>query len=212
LPSPPGSFAVARDKWRRLLCKLTRLDQAEALADGFEGMTSYDRARLEEIGFGCILAVLGALALTKPNITPNTAILYWLVFVVLTGVSIDPEAFDSVRDLAAYCSIPSGALIVTLIFRGALSFIAGAAFITVASISPMPADTGSIIKLAILYLFIFFATVPGILAGCFSRRILHQIVSGVWNAKTAKVKTLEKNIIIGLRIVSLLFGALLAFG
>jgi len=36
----------------------------------------------------------------------------------------------------------------------------------------MPADSGSMIKLAILYLFIFFATVPGILAGCFSRRIL----------------------------------------
>jgi hypothetical protein len=167
--------------------------------------------RLDGIAFACILSVPFALALTKPAINANTAILYWVIFVVLAGISINPEFFKSLGELVRYCLIPALSLVLVLSFRGALDYISGAALLTVGTFSSVPANAEWVMKIGFLYAFIFIVTAPAISMASLARRIFLSLGTDIWNAKPAKVKALESNIVIILRILSMLLAAFLAF-
>lgn len=163
------------------------------------------------IAFASILAVPFALSLMKAHIDPSTAILYWLVFVVLAGISVDAEHFQSLRELGGYCFIPGLVLVLVMTFRGALDYISQAALLTVGTFSSVPNDAAWRVKIGLLYLFVFVATGPAIGMASLARPLFLSVGTSVWNAEPAKVKVLEKNIVAILRIVGLLVAGVIAF-
>jgi len=167
----------------------------------------------EGIATASILAVPGAVCLMKTRIDPNTAILYWLLFVVLAGICIDPQELevDGFRELVGWCFLPSLALVLVLSFRGALDYIFKAAVLTVASVHPIPRDAPWIIRIGGLYLFIFLATAPAVAIASLARPMFLSVGTALWKAEPEKVETLERNIVVILRILALLIGALMAF-
>lgn len=148
--------------------------------------THRESSKVPGIAFGCLLSLPCALALTRAGISPAPAILYWLVFVVLSGLSMDARLFDSVSELLGFAFIPSLTLIITLSFRGALSWISGAAYLVVASIDPVRPNEASIIKIGLLYAFIFVVTAPGIVMASLSRRPTVDLAKAVWQTNRRK--------------------------
>ena len=166
--------------------------------------------RLEGIAFACVLSVLCAVALTKPDIDPSKGMLYWLVFTVFCGLSIDPARYPSLGKLAGYCVLPAGTLVLALCFRGALDIIDGGLG-TVASVGSHEMNAICMLKVGSLYILIFIFTGPAITMASLSRGVLLRVSSAIWETNPEKVKALEKTVIIGLNIISILFGAVLAF-
>lgn len=83
--------------------------------------------RIEGPAFGCIVATICALAMTQISGNNQIALALsdWLIFVVVTGLFINPLYYSSLRELFIYCMVPAGWLTLVWLSHPTLSVIWG---------------------------------------------------------------------------------------
>lgn len=126
-------------------------------------MTEEELKRWEGPAFACLVATLCALAIAKIQ-DPWVGVTYWLVFVVVSGLFIDPLCYRSTKQFFTYCMLPTGWLIFVWIALPILTVIWGG-----------PINMDLVRSLAMLLPFVFIATAIGIPLGSLAKRPIIQV-------------------------------------
>lgn len=153
-------------------------------------MTNDELHRWQGIAFSCFLAAFCALAIAKVA-AAETGIIYWLLFIIASGLVIDPTVFSSKKQLLFFCALPGFCLILVYITLPLLGLLFGGVF-----------DRTYTIRLIVLLFFIFAITLPALFLGSLARSPIIEI----FTTDLDEIEKIEKI----LKAIGGIMGAILA--
>lgn len=146
----------------------------------------------EGLAFAIILSVLGAIASSNADLTPNENILSWLVFIIASGIFMNTKRVS--RRIKFFSS-----------FIPAASFIASMLFIFYSQKNPFfgsGISSNEPITVAIWSVIIFLATAIGVFVSINAAKIIITLIKLILGLSSERLTTVEKKINTILRIIT----------
>jgi uncharacterized transporter YbjL len=175
---------------------------------------SEENSYLANVAFGCLIAIVSGLVLTRANINPDNGIYVWLLFVVCIGLAFSADIKSEETKVGQGALIISAAMLLTLTFKGALQWIFAGVMVNVASIGPMSPESlkhqDILAKYCVFYVIIFLFTIPAIIAAIYARNILLFFTRKLINTDISKFEKIEKLINYTIKIIALIIGTVFA--
>jgi hypothetical protein len=132
----------------------------------------------------CILAVLGAIAITKPDLTQNEGILRWLFFALACGLVINDQEGRPLKIIAASAIAASIILVLVITFKS-----------YTVSLIPFSGSKISVTQNPDLYSFImlalFIASFLGVVICSYARDIVLSLLNNLINIELEQARKVE---------------------
>jgi hypothetical protein len=164
----------------------------------------------EGVAVSCFLGIFGALAVTRRGVTPDSGIILWTIFVLLCGIALSLPQPLTIRRMILISLPAAASFLLTLLFKGGIQVMFGAAKIVVASIGEVSLSetfrNRQIVRFAVFYLLLFLVTVPAIILAVLARNRVIVGIKLLWKAGPQGVSRAEKIINSVARIVALVIG------
>ena len=150
----------------------------------------------EGIAFAAILSILGALASTNLDITPNQRIMSWLLFVVMAGASINVVGMNT-RSLLIAAFLPSASFVVALLFIYFINALQGTPVIGSAGAidwNDIRSTTGLEFNtfLVAFHVILLIITASGLLVAIVARNIVRKIIRSLLSVDPKDINKKEK--------------------
>jgi hypothetical protein len=163
---------------------------------GWSDVNDDDLKRLEGPALSCITATICALAIAKVDNNVWLGALYWLIFVVISGLFVDPRYYESVKQFIVYCMAPAGWLAFVWVALPVIAVIWGGSL-----------NTALVYSLLFLMPIVFVSSCVGIAIGALARRRLIEIIT----EDEAVLSKLDKNLIALGALATLVYGGMAWF-
>jgi hypothetical protein len=164
-------------------------------------MATFSRDDFARIAFAAILGVGGAILIGK-NVSTRESILWWLIYVIYTGICVNDQEGRPLSVLAAASVASAVALFGVCAFELEVLLLAPVDPLNISGISLNPRDATFSSGLAwSLITFVAFASGVGIVVCAYARPLILNIGQRMLNVGATKLKDFERKLNLVVTIV-----------